>query len=195
MVKKRGRLLAICPVVKAPSGQGEKVAPWLTQHTHTHTQIYHHFLFTLFNLCSKMPYNMFLEIGLQKLYDTGDMILCAKIETLHIYKCFLWFVTVNWKHIIIIKICIYLEIPIFDQAHLLPNQTVYSTYSTLTFVICDHVRFSFLWRFNTFNGLIELNFLAETTLLLLNVTFNLNHIGLNLWQTVQNIVGNFAHIL
>ena len=36
MRKKSGRVLAICPVVRAPSGQGEKTAPWLTKHTCTH---------------------------------------------------------------------------------------------------------------------------------------------------------------
>ena len=40
MGTKRGRVLAICPVVRAPSGQGEKVAPWLTKHTHTYTRTY-----------------------------------------------------------------------------------------------------------------------------------------------------------
>lgn len=40
MGKRRGRVLAICPVVRAPSGQGEKLAPWLTKHMHTH--IYAH---------------------------------------------------------------------------------------------------------------------------------------------------------
>lgn len=40
MVKKRGRVLAICPVVRAPSGQGEKVAPWLTKHTRAHTHVH-----------------------------------------------------------------------------------------------------------------------------------------------------------
>lgn len=46
--KKWGRVLAICPVVRAPSGQGEKTAPWLTNctcmllivHTHTHECIH-----------------------------------------------------------------------------------------------------------------------------------------------------------
>ena len=38
MVRKRGRVLAICPVVRAPAGRGEKVAPWLTKHTHIHTR-------------------------------------------------------------------------------------------------------------------------------------------------------------
>lgn len=41
-------MLAICPVVRAPSGQGEKTAPWLTNctctllivHTHTHECIH-----------------------------------------------------------------------------------------------------------------------------------------------------------
>lgn len=39
MRKKRGRVLAICPVVRAPSGQGEKVAPWLTKHTNTRVHL------------------------------------------------------------------------------------------------------------------------------------------------------------
>lgn len=42
MVKKRGRVLAICPVVRAPSGQGEKVAPWLTKRTHTRMHAHVH---------------------------------------------------------------------------------------------------------------------------------------------------------
>jgi len=36
MGKKRGRALAICPVVRAPSGQGEKQASWLKKYMHTH---------------------------------------------------------------------------------------------------------------------------------------------------------------
>lgn len=51
MVKKRGRVLAICPVVRAPSGQGEKVAPWLTQHVHTY--MYAHIKYhTHWSLCT-----------------------------------------------------------------------------------------------------------------------------------------------
>lgn len=38
MGTKRGRVLAICPVVRAPSGQGGEAAPWLTKHTHTPVQ-------------------------------------------------------------------------------------------------------------------------------------------------------------
>ena len=52
-MEERGRVLAICPVVRAPSGQGEKVAPWLTKHTHarsythTHTHTRHMYAYTM----------------------------------------------------------------------------------------------------------------------------------------------------
>lgn len=36
-----GRVLAICPVVKAPSGRGEGAAPWLATHMNMSTYVAH----------------------------------------------------------------------------------------------------------------------------------------------------------
>lgn len=36
-----GRVLAICPVVKAPSGQGERAAPWLALHMNMSMYVAH----------------------------------------------------------------------------------------------------------------------------------------------------------